>query len=125
MDHSSGLVFRRPQATLTADLWSIFAPPFSNGGFPNVVGEAMATAVPCVATDVGDSAFLVGDSQSVVVPRDPAALSAAIASVLDLDENARMNRSSQARDRIVHNFSSEKMTTLYAALYESVIEGLD
>ena len=29
MDHSSGLVFRRPQATLTADLWSIFAPPFS------------------------------------------------------------------------------------------------
>ena len=94
-------------------------------GFPNVVGEAMATAVPCVVTDVGDSAFLVGDSQSVVVPRDPAALSAAIASVLDLDENARMNRSSQARDRIVHNFSSEKMTTLYAALYESVIEGLD
>ena len=31
MDHSSGLVFRRPQATLTADLWSIFAPPFSEG----------------------------------------------------------------------------------------------
>ena len=31
MDHSSGLVFRRPQATLTADLWSIFAPPFSRG----------------------------------------------------------------------------------------------
>ena len=29
MDHLSGLVFRRPQATLTADLWSIFAPPFS------------------------------------------------------------------------------------------------
>ena len=29
MDHSTGLVFRRPQATLTADLWSIFAPPFS------------------------------------------------------------------------------------------------
>ena len=30
MDHLSGLVFRRPQATLTADLWSIFAPPFSH-----------------------------------------------------------------------------------------------
>ena len=33
MDHSSGLVFRRPQATLTADLWSIFAPPFSDQEF--------------------------------------------------------------------------------------------
>ena len=35
MDHLSGLVFRRPQATLTADLWSIFAPPFSgSSGLP-------------------------------------------------------------------------------------------
>ena len=44
MDHSSGLVFRRPQATLTADLWSIFAPPFSsvsvrdNGGLKKRCG---------------------------------------------------------------------------------------
>ena len=36
MDHLSGLVFRRPQATLTADLWSIFAPPFSEDGVPTV-----------------------------------------------------------------------------------------
>ena len=94
-------------------------------GFPNVVGEAMATAVPCVVTDVGDSAFLVGDNRCVVAPKDPDALSAAIASVLDLDENARTSISRQARDRVIRNFSTRKMTARYAAVYESVLKGWD
>ena len=42
MDHLSGLVFRRPQATLTADLWSIFAPPFSRFIARLLDGEKMA-----------------------------------------------------------------------------------
>jgi glycosyltransferase involved in cell wall biosynthesis len=47
-------------------------------GVPNVVAEAMATGVPAVVTDCGDSAWVVGQTGAVVPVSDAEALAAAI-----------------------------------------------
>ncbi|HEV2915762.1 MAG TPA: glycosyltransferase [Pyrinomonadaceae bacterium] len=74
-------------------------------GFPNVVGEAMACGVPCVVTDVGDSALIVADTGIVVEPKDAAALCAGLISCLERNPDEAGLR---ARARILENFSVER-----------------
>jgi glycosyltransferase involved in cell wall biosynthesis len=85
--------------------------------FPNVVAEAMACGVPCVVTDVGDSAGIVGSAGVVVPPRDPAALAAGIMRILDLTPAAREALGSSARERIVSEFSIGRALARYDHLY--------
>lgn len=90
--------------------------------FPMVVGEAMACGVPCVVTDVGDSAWLVGDTGLVVPPRDPVALAAAWEELLRMDRASRTSLGERARARISSNFSLSEITRRYNALYAEVAD---
>jgi glycosyltransferase involved in cell wall biosynthesis len=89
--------------------------------FPLVLGEAMACGVPCVATDVGDSALILGDTGKVVPPRDPAALAAGWAALLSIGAAARAELGIAARRRVIELFDLTSVTRRYEAIYDSVI----
>ncbi|MEW5886686.1 MAG: glycosyltransferase [Pseudomonadota bacterium] len=77
-------------------------------GFANVVGEAMACGVPCVVTDVGDSARIVGALGEVARPRDADALAAAMARMLARLEGGE-DLVRQVRCRVIDHFSVARM----------------
>lgn len=91
--------------------------------FPNVVAEAMACGTPCVVTDVGDAAYIVGDTGWVVPPRDASALAEVIALALQYvsDTETGSEHSLRARRRIEEYFSIERMVDSYAAVWAEVI----
>lgn len=90
-------------------------------GFPNVVAEAMACGVPCVATDSGDAAWLIGESGRVVPTRDPRALGDAVADLAMAGPDALSRMGTAARSRIERDFSLKMIIKDYEELYGKVL----
>jgi len=85
----------------------------------NVIGEAMACGKLCVVTDVGDSAYLVGQTGVVVPPSDPDALANGLLEVMSkLDSH----HSRQAMDRICSKFSLTKLIDMTEKKLYSLLE---
>lgn len=89
--------------------------------FPLVIGEAMACGIPCVATDVGDSAAMIGDTGQVVPVADPQALARAWAEVLALDAGSRSVLGQQARSRVLDRYAIGSVASQYADLYTDLL----
>ncbi len=90
-------------------------------GFPNVIGEAMACGVPCVVTDVGDSATIIGETGRVVPLRAPEALSAAWKNLLDRAPAAVERGAVAARQRVETLFALDAVVGRYQQMYKELI----
>ena len=90
-------------------------------GFSNVLGEAMACGVPCVSTNVGDSAYIIGDTGKVVPSRDSTALAKAWLELLSIAPEKRSELGLKARKRIEGEFSISKVAQRYEKLYLELV----
>jgi glycosyltransferase involved in cell wall biosynthesis len=88
--------------------------------FPLAVGEAMSTGIPCVVTDVGDSAFAVGETGCAVPARDAFALARAISNLIKAGPMRRQFLGAAARARIEEFFSLRSIVEQYQNLYMRV-----
>lgn len=77
--------------------------------FPSVLIEAMACGVPCVATNVGDAAQILGGTGIVVEPQAPDALAEAIVQLLTEAWPQAQARATACRERVLRLYTLEQM----------------
>jgi glycosyltransferase involved in cell wall biosynthesis len=77
-------------------------------GLPNVIGEAMACGIPCVATDVGDCRVLLDGFEPVVAPGSPRALAEALLSVIEV-RNRDPQLPHRLRARVLGRYTLARM----------------
>jgi glycosyltransferase involved in cell wall biosynthesis len=109
-----------PELTTAFDIASLSS---MGEGFPNVVVEAMACGVPCVVTDVGDSARIVADTGTVVPRRDPRALADAWQAMLEMEPAKRAQLGLAARRRVMEEYSLSQIVSRYESLFEELARG--
>ena len=90
---------------------------------PLALAEAMSCGVPCVATDVGDMSWLIGDGGTVVPPRQPAALAEAWKALLELPQEDYNRLAHRARERALTHMDPARMVLQYRSLYLGVAAG--
>jgi glycosyltransferase involved in cell wall biosynthesis len=90
-------------------------------GFPNVVGEAMGMGLPCVATDVGDAAVLVGDTGIVVPKEDSHALASAVGGFIELSSSERHSAGQRGQQRVRDCFSLHSARAKFESVYRQLL----
>jgi len=91
--------------------------------FPNVIAESMSCGTPCVTTDAGDAALIIGNTGWVVPVGDPIALANAInLAFSEMKERKWLLRQKNCINRIRENFSLDVMTKKYEDIWSMKID---
>jgi glycosyltransferase involved in cell wall biosynthesis len=111
------LLGRRDDVPRLLRAFDMFALASDSEAFPMALGEAMATGLPAVVTDVGDSAYLLGQGGLSVPLGDVDAFAQACLTIL---ADAK-TYGEHARQRIADEFSLRFIADRYMALYDHML----
>lgn len=108
-------VLRATDVFVLASLWE---------GMPNVLLEAMAAAVPVVATRVEGVTDIVGDGKTglLVMPQDVPAIASAVLRLLQDPDRARA-MGAAGQERVRKHFSLDVMVRRHQELYARLLAG--
>lgn len=113
------------EVELVYPMLDAYISPSLTEGMPMAVLEAMACALPVIATDVGEVGTIVNESEAgyVVPPNDIGRLADAIGLFLIQDEKRIAGMGSRARNYVENNYTDAKQAHEFARFYQSVVHG--
>lgn len=110
----------RPDVPVCLAASDIFCLHSVTEGFPNVLAEAMASSLVCVATDVGDAAMLLNTPSMVVTPSCPKQLAEVMSKALNKTYSERERIGHINCNRIYESFSMQVVSGQYLKLYQEL-----
>lgn len=120
VDRQVHLIGRRSNIARLMSGLDLYVSPSTGEGFPNVIGEAMACGVPCVATDVGDSRSIIAETGWIVQPGNLTELARSMRLAIDLPAKRREELGSRARERIRKRYAMSSIGDAFETLYRAV-----
>lgn len=114
------LVGRRADVETILPAFDLFCLSSASEAFPNVLGEAMASGLPCIATDTGDCARLMDGNGRIVRPGDVGQMAEAIGEMSRMEPARRAEIGKTARARIVATYGLDATVDAYADLYDAI-----
>lgn len=99
--------------------FDIFSSSSFGEGFSNSIAEAMSCELPCVVTNVGDSAYIVDKYGIVVEPNNVESLYNGLKRMIECDYK---ELGVMSQNRIEENFSTEKMVSKTENLIKEVLK---
>lgn len=115
------LLGERSDIPACLDALDVFVLSSVTEGFPNVLGEAMAMQVPCVSTNVGDAAILLGNTGRLVPPQKPDLLARAVEDFVIMPPKFRAIEGIKEYKRLKKSFSIEVSVNRFETLYSTLI----
>lgn len=124
-DHVDRFILLGERSDVSACLsaMDIFCLHSRTEGFPNVLGEAMAIGLPCVATDVGDAALLLGGDGIIVQKENHVLLANGLKKLLALTGEERSLLGRNAKQRINDKFTLSRTREQFEVIYNEVLNG--
>ena len=122
LENKCHLLGRRKDMPKILAAWDVAVSSSRSEALSNALIEAMACGTPCVATDVGDTAFIIGDFGVTVPAQNAEKLAGGILKLMTLEPEALHAVKQGTRKRIISNFDMRIISAETGKLYKKILE---